>query len=113
MTYKNNLLFRSGDLFLTGKTKEFLDYYHIGNDDSLFYINNWSIVHFLTGILIGGILKMFKKSNYEIIIQSLILHTIWEIWQVFIKNTNIDTLRGKIDIIVDTILFMSGVFVIK
>jgi hypothetical protein len=38
-------------------------------------------------------------------------HSIWELWQIFIENTNITSTRGIIDTITDTILFMFGTFV--
>jgi hypothetical protein len=112
LTYKD-ILKRSGDLFIYGDLKKLLDYYYIGNNNSIFYINNWSIIHFISGIIISLILKyIYKQSRNEIIIKSFIIHCIWEIWQIIILNTYIYKLRDQIDTLNDTILFMIGVLLI-
>jgi hypothetical protein len=104
-----DILFRSGDLFLPFAVRRFLEHYTIGTDTSLFYINNWSIIHLLSGILVAhlSIRYMPEKNVY---IQALIIHTIWELWQILGKNTAIGTLRGKLDVLVDTAFFMGGVW---
>jgi hypothetical protein len=42
-----------------------------------------------------------------------IIHTIWEIYQILVKNTPIHKLRARIDVITDTVAFMIGMFVYK
>jgi hypothetical protein len=48
---------------------------------------------------------------YEIYIITFLLHCIWEMWQIYGENTKIWTLRGKVDTLTDTVLYMFGVFV--
>ena len=105
----NSILFRSGDLFLRGSLLRFLNYYHIGNNTSVFYINNWTIVHFLSGVAVTKYLQ--DKSRSQILLYALLIHTLWELWQIYGRNTQIETHRGKIDILVDTSAFLLGVLV--
>lgn len=107
-TYQD-VLFRSGDLFLPKDVRNFLEYYYIGNGKSKFYVTNWSIIHFLTGILLTNYLLKKRISVSEIVLITFIIHTIWELWQIYGENTPIETLRGQIDVIVDTVFFMAGV----
>lgn len=105
-------LYLSGDLFLPKRVREFLETYHVGNATSLVYITNWSLLHVLSGILTGYILiKYYPKYNYYW--TGFWVHTIWEIWQVLVKNTPYWTPRGKIDIIVDTLVFLGGMGLIS
>jgi hypothetical protein len=102
-------LYRSGDVFLPASVRAVLERYHIGNDRSLFYITNWSLVHFLSGIVTGYILyNSFPTWSYYT--TGFILHGLWELWQIYIGMTKWKTLRGQIDIGVDTAMFMMGMF---
>jgi hypothetical protein len=105
---ETNLLSRSGDLFLTGPIKKFLDTVLIGSYESGWYISNWSIMHMISGIIIGFFFKTYKNPY----IYGLILHTIWEIWQILIgESKGHKKLTGKsglIDTIVDTLFFLLG-----
>jgi hypothetical protein len=107
-TYQD-ILFRSGDLFLPKGVRDFLEYYYIGNGKSTLYVTNWSIIHFLTGILLTNYLLKKRMNIYEIVLITFIIHTIWELWQIYGGNTPIGTLRGQIDVLVDTVFFMAGV----
>jgi hypothetical protein len=98
----------SGDLYLPASVKNVLDTYIIGSDDTLFYITLWSVMHALSGLFIAVVLVVatpwpFLKSA----LIAFIIHTLWEIWQWVIQNTP-RTLRGALDIVVDTLLFMIG-----
>jgi len=105
-----DVLFRSGDLFLPQNLRRILDFYLIGNSQSLFYVNVWSIVHFLSGIIAGSLVYQYHpRANYYFSL--FVLHSIWELWQVFILNTKYWTTRGLIDILTDTIFFMSGTWI--
>jgi hypothetical protein len=104
-----DILFRSGDLFLPKKLRNFLEYYYIGNSKSVFYFTNWSIIHFLSGLVSAIYLLKHKYSVNEVISISFIIHSIWELWQIYGENTPIYTLRGKIDVLVDTLCYMIGV----
>lgn len=107
-TYQD-ILFRSGDLFLPKGVRYFLEYYYIGNSKSKFYVTNWSIVHFLTGILVASYLLKKRMNIFEIILITFLIHTVWELWQIYGGNTPIRTLRGQIDVLVDTVFYMAGV----
>jgi hypothetical protein len=105
-------LFLSGDLFLPKQIREVLERYYIGNDHTLFYITNWSLLHIVSGILVGYILIQYYPK-YDYYWTGFWVHTFCEIWQVLVKNTPYWTLRGKIDILVDTLLFMIGMVITK
>lgn len=107
---KNSLLYRSGDVFLNPETRRFLEYYWIGNGTSTFYVTNWSFVHLFSGILTGWILYNYF-ADYEFYATGFNIHTIWEIWQIIIGMTKIGTLRGFIDVWVDTAFFMVGMWI--
>lgn len=108
----NDFLYKSGDLFLSGRLKKYLDYYYIGDDNSLFYLTNWSINHFLSGFIIGYFLIFILHiyNSKTIYFYGFVIHSIWELWQIFIKNTKLN-LRGIIDVIVDTLCSMIGLYV--
>jgi hypothetical protein len=101
-----DFLFLSGDLFLPKRIRSFLETYHMGNDRSILYITNWSLVHFFTGILTAWILAV-HYPGYDTLWTGFLLHTMWEIWQLAVQNTPW-TLRGILDIGMDTLLFMIG-----
>lgn len=105
------LLFHSGDLFLPKNVKDFLEQYWIGDDTSLFYISWWTFIHFLSGILTSSLLLEYNYKN--VFLLGFIIHSIWELWQILGKNTHYWTLRGKIDILTDTVAFMIGMLIYK
>lgn len=102
-----DLLFLSGDLFLPKRVRNVLEEYHLGNMRSLVYITNWSLLHALSGMLVGYILFHYY-SEYDYYWTGFLIHTIWEVWQILVKNTPYWTLRGKVDVVVDTLMFMGG-----
>jgi hypothetical protein len=106
----NRILFKSGDLFLPKQVRAFLEYYYIGNLKSTLYITNWTIIHFLSGIITAYLLA--TRTNYatqKILLVSLLIHTLWELWQIYGENTPIWTRRGQVDVFVDTVAYMVGV----
>ncbi len=106
----HDMLYRSGDVFLPKSVRDILQRYWIGSPKTTFYITNWSIVHFLTGIATAYFLFQSKiKENIYLV--AFLIHTIWELWQIFIGMTPIYTLRGQVDIVVDTLLFMFGTWI--
>lgn len=102
-----DLLFLSGDLFLPKRVRNVLETYHYGSDRSLVYITNWSLLHVLSGILVGYILIQYYPE-YDYYWTGFWVHTIWEIWQILVKNTPYWTLRGRIDVVTDTVVYMLG-----
>lgn len=101
----DSLIYRSGDLFLNDAAKKFLSRYIAGNDRSLVYINYWSVVHFLSGVLVFVGLQLLGVANYFLI--GFIIHTLWEFLQLSIGMTQVN-MRGLIDIGMDTGFFMVG-----
>lgn len=89
-----------GDLFLPAPVKSVLEVYLVGNDRSLLYLNVWSLVHALSGVLTAWGLTSSLETAFWI-------HTAWEALQLGIQNTPW-SLRGAIDVVVDTLLFLGG-----
>jgi hypothetical protein len=95
--------YASGDLFLPAELRRVLEIYIIGNDSSTFYITIWSFMHLLSGVFFSFISG--SLTDY------ITVHTIWELWQIYIKMTPIHTVRGVIDIFTDTIMGIIGFLV--
>jgi len=89
-----------GDLFLPQPVKSFLETYLVGNDQSLVYVTLWTVVHFFSGVLTAQFLTTSLSVAFWI-------HTAWEVLQLVIKNTPW-TVRGFVDILVDTGFFLGG-----
>ena len=102
-------IYKSGDIFLSEEVRSLLKQYWIGNDTSLFYITNWTVMHFVSGVLTAYTLSSwFPKVS--LFWTGLFIHTLWELWQMAIGMTPIRTLRGQIDVAVDTIAFLIGMY---
>ena len=101
-----DLLFLSGDLFLPKRVRSFLEIYHVGNDRTLLYITNWSLMHAVSGVLTAWVLGAYYPG-YDTLWTGFLLHTMWEIWQLAVRNTPW-TLRGFLDVGMDTLLFLGG-----
>jgi hypothetical protein len=106
----HDMLYRSGDVFLPKPVRDILQRYWVGSDKSVFYLTNWSVIHFLSGIMTAYFLFQ-NKTKENIYFIAFLIHTLWELWQIFIGMTPIHTLRGQVDTVVDTVLFMAGVWV--
>jgi hypothetical protein len=104
-----NTFWKTRDLFLPYELRKFLGHYYIGNDKSTFYITNWSIVHFISGMILAFFLFfVYGKNVQRIFIMVFLLHTIWEAFQLYVHNTDNKTFRDKLDIVVDTCMSMLG-----
>lgn len=95
--------------------KKFLETFLFGSYDSYIYITYWSILHFISGILVAAVLvaKGHEKTLYW---KGFLLHTLWEVWQVVIGMSKPWKLNGHnafLDIVTDTILFMLGMIVYR
>jgi len=113
----DSLIYRSGDLWLTGKIKEFLDTVVVGNYNTI-YLNNWSFMHFLSGVILGKIFLIINiNSKIKYYSYGLIVHTLWELWQIKIGMTQSHKqLFGKggfSDLTIDTLMFLTGMYLIK
>jgi hypothetical protein len=92
--------YASGDLFLPKQIRSILETYIVGDDKSLIYITLWSIMHGLSGVIFYFVSDSFQGY--------LVIHTVWELWQIYIGMTPLHTIRGIIDIITDTIMGSVG-----
>ena len=115
----HKVIFNSGDVFLPEPIKNFLSifiykYPNTKNESNLiFYIQWWSIVHFISGIVVGFLYLYYGYQIQNYFLYMLIIHTLWEIWQVIIgmsKPYNLIGRNGLIDTITDTTLFMIGAY---
>jgi hypothetical protein len=110
-TLKDALML-SGDLFLPKSVRTFLERYWVGNDRSLVYITNWSIVHIFSGVVTGWILLAYFPK-YDYYWSGFWFHTFWEVWQIVVSNTPWWTLRGRVDVVTDTVMFMLGMYLFR
>jgi hypothetical protein len=108
--HKDSIVYRSGNLFLEKNSRIFLKQYWVGDDHSVFYITNWTFVHMLSGVV--AVIALEQAGVRSLYLTCLILHTLWELWQLFIGMTPL-SVRGMVDIIVDTIAFMVGVWLAR
>ena len=69
------------------------------------YINGWSFVHGLSGILI----RLFITTNAWI---ALNIHTAWEIFQFFLES-KANSMVVWTDIFMDTIFFIVGFYLLS
>lgn len=110
MVTLNDLIYNSGDIFLPEPIKKILykTYYRY----KYFYINGWSFLHLFSGMIVGYIyLTYLPKNMGKYYYKMLIIHTIWELWQLLIGMTK-PTKKGFLDILVDTIMFLIGNIII-
>jgi hypothetical protein len=103
----HTILFQSGDLFLPKSLLRFLETYYVGSDTSLLYISNWTLVHCLVGVVLA--LNFFPSMTQKATLWRIFwIHSAWELWQIIGQNTPIHTLRGILDIIMDTSATLLG-----
>jgi hypothetical protein len=116
------ILLHSGDIFLSPSINKFLLTDILGDSKKTFYISNWSIIHLISGIILGYIVNQYLVLNTSKLIidnyyfKMFILHTVWEFWQIFIGMSDPFRLTGNsnlVDIILDTTLFILGAFIYK
>jgi len=109
----NKVIYNSGDVFFPKPLKEFLDKDIFTTHKRSFYINGWSFMHFFSGIVIGAIYLYLDKPIEFYYFKMLVIHTIWELWQMLIGMSKPWKLTGDsnlIDTFVDTIVFMLGTY---
>ena len=110
-----DIIYNSGDVFLPENVKKILGIELIGTYKKTFYVSGWSILHFINGIIIGYIYLYFKGNSKLYFYKLFIIHTIWEFWQMLIGMSKPYKLTGRnnlIDIIMDTIFFMLGAYIL-
>jgi hypothetical protein len=114
--YCEDVLFNTGDFLLPKCIINILRIDILGSKNSYWYIDGWSLIHIISGIIFGYI---YIKLNYDInkyYFKMFIFHTIWELWQILVGMSNPFTFYGKnslTDTIIDTLCFLFGAFIIK
>lgn len=111
---KDGLLFRSGDFFFSREIRQFLHTFIYGSYESTIYITYWSVLHFISGILTSYVLKTYMPYIIHSYVVGFILHSLWEVWQVYIgmsRPWNWKGHNGFTDLFLDTGLFMAGMYV--
>ena len=103
----DDIIYRSGDVFLPKSVRTILETYLIGNATSKFYVSVWSLVHFLSGVLTAWMLLNYFPT-FSFYKTGFWIHTAWEYWQIFIGMTKYYTFRGALDVVTDTAFFMGG-----
>lgn len=110
----HEMIYNSGNFFVPQPVKKVLDILLYKNYNYNFYVEIWHIAHFVTGFLLGLIyiyLGYNMKSYYSNLI---IIHIIWEYWQVYIgmsKPLRLTYHNNLIDILFDTFIFMVGSYI--
>lgn len=111
-----NMMYDSGDVFLPKKIKQMLEIDLVGSSKKTFYISGWSVIHLISGILLGYFYLHFRWDTKMYIYNMFLIHSTWELWQIFIGMSKPYKLTGYsnlIDTIMDTIFFMLGAYVIR
>ena len=113
--YIKEIIFSSGEILLPDSVKNSLTSNIIGSSKKTFYISGWSIIHIINGLIVGFLYLFFNYDIKRYAINMLIIHTVWEVWQMLIGMSKPYKLTGSnnlIDTIMDTLLFMLGAYVI-
>ncbi len=111
----NEILQKINHAFLSEKYSKRLSKPFLGSKQHI-YFDGWSLIHLTNGLICGYVyIKMnFNMTHYYCIL--LVLHIIWEIYQIYIHSSNPHSLTGPnslTDGLIDTLLFMFGVFLAK
>ena len=110
------MIYNSGDVFLPPKIKQLLDTDIFGSSKKTLYFSGWSIMHFISGILMGYIYLylQYNPSPSMYFYKMFVIHTMWELWQMLIgmsKPYNLTGSSNLIDTILDTVFFMIGTYI--
>jgi hypothetical protein len=106
-------LYRLGDAYLPPHVSKILDYRFAGSNNG-YYVDFWSVTHFVWGMIINAVLGWFRLFNATTIyVMGFILHTLWELFQVMIGMSTFCRYHsyrpfGLADTILDTLFFMFG-----
>ena len=114
------IIYNTGDVFLPKIVRDVLGTilfkYPNVEEDYVFYIQGWSIVHFVSGMVFGYLYTHLGFNDLNYYYNAFIIHTLWELWQIAIGMSKPFKLSGRnsfVDIIVDTIFFMIGAYFVK
>ncbi len=110
MPNRDSIWYKSGDIFLGKNIRDKLETKII--ETKTYYINYWSLFHFFVGFFYALIFRK-KFDKIRLYVYGFLIHTLWEYWQVYIGMTLVHTYLGKNDLILDTVFFMLGIFVVN
>lgn len=109
------IIYNSGDVFLPESVRNILGTviykYPNSKTNYTFYIQGWTFIHFLNGIITGYLYLYFDYTKKNYFLYMFMLHTLWEIWQIIIGMSKPLSITGRnniIDTLVDTLAFLSG-----
>lgn len=97
-------------IFVPDNIKKLLAIDLIGSYDGYYYVNGWSIIHFISGLIFGLIFIHLDIDSNE---NHLYFHSAWELFQIIIGDTDLTKFSKIIDVILDTIFYMIGVYFIR
>lgn len=105
-------IYNSGDAFLPDPAKDILSTSIVGSHET-YYIDGWTVMHFISGVIVGLILmEKYKITRpIELAVKLLIIHILWEVWQTSISMGNLFKISGHnsfTDSVIDTIAFLLG-----
>jgi len=72
------------------------------------YINGWSFVHFISGMLLGFFFNVYKINMVRMIALVLFIHSVWEWWQIHIGMTDVTEPYIWTDVVIDTLMTLIG-----
>lgn len=107
----NDIIYNSGDVFLPKSIRDLLVKGMYFDNKTMFYLNGWTLIHVLSGIISGFIYIYLNKPLKYYYYKMFVIHTLWELWQMLIGMSHPYKLTGNsnlIDIIIDTLAFMLG-----
>ena len=105
----NDIIYNSGDVFLPKSIRDLLMQGIYFDNKKIFYLNGWTLMHLLSGIIVGFIYIYLNKPLKYYYYKMFVIHTLWELWQILIGMSHPYRLTGNsnlIDIIIDTLAFM-------
>lgn len=114
MSSTASLFHQSSDMFLPPPVVQTLNHVLIGDKKTGWYVDGWSAMHVMSGILVGLLLRgVYGGFTFTVFVIALVLHTLWELWQVWVGTHYIqgfDLALNSHDALVDTAFFMLGVW---
>ena len=110
-TDRESLVYRSGDAFLPKDVSRFLHTFVYGSYNTPVYINYWSFMHALSGVLFAALCLRFPTIFPKPYLYGFLVHCVWELWQIAIGMSRPFSAQGHngiTDIVLDTAFFMAG-----
>lgn len=101
-------------MFLPPHVVQTLNSVLIGDKKTGWYVDGWSAMHLVSGLLVGLLLRgVYGGFTFALFVIALVFHTLWERWQVWVGRHYIhgfDSVLNRRDALTDTLFFMTGVW---